>query len=227
MDSFQIAIDGPVAAGKSTVSHLLADRLGFLYIDTGAMYRALALQAKRNDISWENEEAISQLATQFDLTLRIPIESEKDGRFVTVCLGSEDVSLSIRTPEIGEGASIVSQYQHVRQEMVRKQRELADDTGAVVEGRDIGLRVLPHAKLKIYLDASVDERVKRYHQNLTTKGIVISMDEARGQLMRRDQREMTRAIDPLQPVADAWIFDTTGLSINEVTDRIFQKAQQI
>jgi cytidylate kinase len=220
MKGFQIAIDGPVAAGKSTVAKMLAERLGFLYVDTGAMYRCVALRAKRLGIDWNDEERVTELMSTISIELCKPRNEEKDGRQVTVLLEDNDVSSEIRSSEIGEGASIVSTYVGVREALVELQRNLADDENVVMEGRDIGTRVLPRAQLKVYMDASVDERVNRKWIFIKERGEDISKEKVKEDLMRRDDREMGRAIDPLRPAKDAWVFDTTGLTIEQVVGRI-------
>lgn len=233
---FQIAIDGPVGAGKSTVAKLVAERLGFLFIDTGAMYRATALGAlwqdqrskikdqnenKTNALSvWQSEDLVSELVGELEIELKKPQGKEQDGRQVTVLLNGKDVSWEIRSDEIAEGASIVSQYPVVREVLVFKQQAMAHDNNVVMEGRDIGTRVLPKAQLKIYLDARVEERVKRKQGQLARLGSKQSKTDVREALVKRDKREMSRKTDPLRPADDAWIFDTTGLTVEQVVDRI-------
>lgn len=237
--SFQIAIDGPVGAGKSTVAKLVADRLGFLFIDTGAMYRASALGALWHDqkskikdrnknqtnalLVWQNEELVSGLVAELEIELKKPQGEEQDGRQVTVLLNGKDVSWEIRSDEMAEGASIVSQYPVVREVLVLKQQEMAHNNNVVMEGRDIGARVLPKAQLKIYLDAQVEERVRRKQGQLARLGSKQSKTDVREALVKRDKREMSRKTDPLRPAPDAWIFDTTGLTVEQVVDRISQE----
>jgi len=224
---FQIAIDGPVGAGKSTVAKMVAERLGIVYIDTGAMYRAVALEAKRREISWTNEKKVGELVSEIEIKLIKPSEGEKDGRNVTVLLNGEDVSWEVRAPDMGEGASVVSQYQQVRKGLVRLQRRMAIGQKVIMEGRDIGTKVLPDAELKIYLDAERGERARRKQVQLSSKGEKVSFLEAEKDVKTRDEREMRRKIDPLRPAEGAWMLDTTGLSISQVVDRIVQRVAQL
>ncbi len=222
---FQIAIDGPVGAGKSTVAKLVAEKLGILYVDTGAMYRAVALKAKWEGVDWENEIEICKLIQDIDLKLE-PSKGEKnDGRKVTVWLDSYDVSWEIRKRGMGEGASIVSQYPEVRKVLVAKQREMAKNQAVVMEGRDIGTRVLPMATLKIYMDADLEVRARRKLEQLKILGEKNSLEEVKKAILKRDEREIKRKIDPLRPARGAWMLDTTGLSIEEVVDTICKRVE--
>ncbi len=257
--AFQIAIDGPVGAGKSTVAKLVADRLGFLFIDTGAMYRSVALgmlwqaleiperlapsghqavEANKAGMKslpalssdaikvWSDEELVSRTVSELEIELKKPRQEEQDGRQVTVVLNGQDVSWDIRTDLIAEGASLVSQYPVVREILVLQQQEIAADHNVVMEGRDIGTRVLPQAQLKIYLDARVEERIRRKQEQLTRLGSKQSKIEVKEALIKRDEREMNREIDPLRPATDAWIFDTTGLTVTQVVDRICREMEE-
>lgn len=217
---FQIAIDGPVGAGKSTVAKRIAVRLGILYIDTGAMYRAVALYARERQVDWHDEKKISGLVDKVEIKLERPEGEKIDGRNATVMLNGKDVSWEIREADYGEGASVVGQYVKVRKRLVALQREMAKERSVIMEGRDIGTRVLPSAKLKVYMDASVDERVKRKKEQLDKMGSKISLSEARDDVETRDSREMNREVDPLRPADDAWILDTTDLSVIQVVDKI-------
>lgn len=225
--SFQVAIDGPVAAGKGTVAKLVASRLNFLYVDTGAMYRASALLATMNNISWDDEEKLASCIKKSRMILRNPLDEEKDGRQVTVLLDDEDVSWKIRTEEMSKGSSVVSQYFEVRKELVKKQQELAGHTDVVMEGRDITFRVLPHAQLKIYLDASVETRAKRRHQELLARGVDTPYEDVYKELQERDYRDMHREVDPLHIAKDAWVLDTTVLTIEEVVHLIVAKVTEL
>jgi cytidylate kinase len=227
MAGFQIAIDGPVAAGKSTAAKKLAEVLGFLYIDTGAMYRCVALRAKKLDVAWDDEEKVTELMSTTSIELSKPNESERDGRQVTVLLNGEDVSWTIRSSEIAEGASVVSTYPGVREVLVQLQRILADDSDVVMEGRDIGTNVLPEAQLKIYMDADVEERVERKWRYLKAIDKKISRVQVKSDLIKRDDREKNRAVDPLRPAEDAWIFDTTGMEIDEVIAAIIKRIKAL
>jgi len=224
-DSFHIAIDGPVAAGKGTISKLTAERLGFLYIDTGAMYRMAALLALRHGVLFEDEAGLVTLILASHMDMRNPTEAERDGRLTTVFLGDEDVSWKIRTEEVGGGASKVAQYQGVRQALVAKQQEIAQDQNVVMEGRDITYRVLPNADLKIYLTASDIIRAKRRYLQLQNRGQDANLDEVYQDLVERDQRDSSRSVDPLQIVPDAWVLDTSSLPIENVVDLIVGKVK--
>jgi cytidylate kinase len=223
----QIAIDGPVAAGKSTVAKMLADRLNMLYIDTGAMYRATAYLARVKGVDWNDEEGLVSMLKSTKLELSKPTIKDVDGRKVTVLVDDEDVSLLIRTQDIAEGASVVSQYKKVRELLVGKQQELAEGKRVVMEGRDIGLRVLPNARIKIFMTADVDKRVKWKQQEQRKLGIELSQEEVKEALVKRDKREMTRKVDPLKPVKDAWLFDTSSLTITEVVELIEERVNKL
>ena len=168
--TLQIAIDGPVAAGKGTVARLVAERLGITYIDTGAMYRAAALLAKRANVTWDDETGVADLVDKGEFVLRQPQGEEKDGRLITVMVNSEDVSWKIRTEEMSQGSSAVARLALVRQALVKKQQAIARQQSVIMEGRDITFRVLPKADLKIYLTASPEERAKRRHKELLMRG---------------------------------------------------------
>jgi len=225
--SFQVAIDGPVAAGKGTVARLVAARLGFLYVDTGAMYRTTALLGKLEGVDWDNEKGLAELLRKHSIQLRNPSETERDGRQITVLLDDKDISWEIRTEEMSKGSSIVSQYSLVRQELVRQQQAIAEKTDVVMEGRDITFRVLPKAQLKIYLDASAEVRARRRHQELLARGIDSTFESVYADLQERDTRDKGRKTDPLQVVEDAWFLDTSTLTIDEVVNLIEHKVRTI
>lgn len=220
MTTFHIAIDGPVSAGKGTISKLTAERLGFVYIDTGAMYRMTALIAKRNTIDFTEEDKLVEAIRNTHMDMHTPSEEEKDGRLVTVTLEGEDVSWKIRTEDISIGSSKVASLPKVRTVLVEKQQQIAQGKDVVMEGRDITYRVLPEAELKIYLTASDVVRAKRRHMQLLTKGENVSFEEVYRELLERDERDMSRATDPLKIVDDAWQLDTTDLSIEQVVELI-------
>ncbi len=226
--SFQIAIDGPVAAGKGTISRLLAERLGFLYVDTGAMYRATALLALRAEINLSDEDRVVALLQKSKLEMRNPIPpKETDGRLTTVILDGEDVSWAIRTQKCGEGASKVAVLPKLRHVLVQKQQEIAASQNVVMEGRDITFRVLPNAQLKIFLTASVESRAARRHTQYLTKGTDVSLEEVIEEIKQRDQRDMSRDTDPLHITKDAWVLDTSELSIEAVVELIANKVTQL
>lgn len=222
---YQIAIDGPVAAGKGTVAKLVAKRLGFLYVDTGATYRAAALLATRAGIPFSDEAAIVELVERTKLEMRSPVGKEQDGRPVTLLLDGEDVSWAIRTEEMSNGSSHVAVLPKLRQALVKKQQEIAAAQSVVMEGRDITYRVLPDAQLKIFLTGNDVVRAKRRQFQLLTKGTDVSFEEVYRDLQERDQRDMTRETDPLKQVSDALVIDTSDLSIEKVVEMIVAKAQ--
>lgn len=227
VQSFQIAIDGPVAAGKGTISRLVADRLGFLYVDTGAMYRVTGLLADRAGVSIDDEDALVQLVEKASIQMRNPSETEKDGRLTTVLVNDIDESWSIRTEKIGDLASKVATYQEVRAVLVAKQQKIAKSQNVVMEGRDITYRVLPDAQLKIYLTANEIVRAKRRQFQLQTRGMLAEFEEVYQELLERDKRDSQRTTDPLTIVPEAWVIDSSDLSIDQVVDIIVGKAKMM
>ena len=223
----QIAIDGPVAAGKGTVARILAERLGWLYVDTGAMYRAAALLAKRAGVSFDDSKAIASLVDRSHFEMRNPTRAERDGRLTTLVVDGEDVSWKIRTEEFSRGSSMVAAHQEVRRALVKKQQKIATLHNVVMEGRDITFRVLPKAQLKIFLTASEEERAKRRHHQLIERGVDADYNTVLDDLRTRDWRDSERGTDPLHIVEDAWVFDTTGMKISEVVERILDKVRPI
>lgn len=227
MGSLQIAIDGPVASGKSTIAKLLVDRLHLTYIDTGAMYRALALAAQQAGADWDNEQAVVKLAKKVKIRLARPVGKKKDGRPISVYLNDQDVSWQIRKIEYGEGASIIATHPEVRKILVDLQRQMCGGKRVVMEGRDIGSKVLPHADLKIFMIADQAERVRRRQEQLKKIGQPASKKQVIQNVISRDTREMTRAVDPLKPTLDAWQLDTTKLGTDEVVDIIIARVQNL
>lgn len=226
--SFQIAIDGPVAAGKGTISRLLAQQLGFLYVDTGAMYRAAALLALREGINLNDEDRVVALLEKSKLEMRNPLPpKETDGRLTTVILDGEDVSWAIRTQKCGDGSSKVAVLPKLRRVLVKKQQEIAASQNVVMEGRDITFRVLPDANLKIFLTASIEARAERRHTQYLSKGVNISIEEVVQEIKERDERDMQRDTDPLHIVPDAWVIDTSNLEIEEVVKLIADKVTSL
>jgi len=224
MSPFHIAIDGPVSAGKGTVSRLVAEKLGFLYVDTGAMYRVTALLAKNHNVDLTNEPELVKLVMAAKMEMRNPNDQEKDGRLTTVLLDGEDVSWKIRTEEISAGASKVAALAEIRKVLVKKQQEIAVGQNVIMEGRDITYRVLPEAQLKIYLTANDMVRAERRHFQLQMRGVDVSFEEIYQDTLERDQRDTTRSADPLQITPGAWIVDTTDVEINKVVEMIVAKA---
>ncbi len=235
---FQIAIDGLIAAGKGTVARLAAERLGLLYVDTGAMYRATALLAKEHGIRWDDEDNLAKLVSESEMILHKPAGQEIDGRLITVILNGKDVSWEIRGPVGTEGSSVVAQHAKVRQELVKKQQALAATSDVIMEGRDITYRVLPNAQIKIYLTASIDVRAKRrYKEELEKQKNTREMPEYEkkevmfekvyADIEKRDKRDLERTVDPLRIVEGAWVLDTTNLTIEQVVDLIVNKAREL
>jgi CMP/dCMP kinase len=214
-----VAIDGPAGAGKSTVARQLARRLGFTIIDTGAIYRSVALAAQRAGISWEDD---TRLARLLDAGLGLSFQGER------VLLRGEDVTEAIRTPEISRGASVVSARPVVRQKLLQLQRDLgrAAPRGAVLEGRDIGTVVFPDAHVKFFLTASDEARAQRRHAELNEKGLSVPLPEVLSDQRRRDKDDTERAIAPLRAAADAVVVDTTGFDLEQVVERCFREASQ-
>ncbi len=227
MPPFHIAIDGPVSAGKGTVSRLVAEKLGFLYVDTGAMYRMTALLCKNKGVDLAQEAEVVKLVTAAKMEMRNPTEAEKDGRLTTVILDGEDVSWKIRTEEISANASKVAALGEVRKVLVHKQQEIAAGQNVIMEGRDITYRVLPQAQLKIYLTADIRTRAERRHLQLQMRGEAVTLEEVEAEIIERDKRDTTRAADPLQITPDAWVVDTSHLEIDAVVDLIVAKAQTL
>jgi cytidylate kinase len=209
-----IAIDGPAGSGKSTVSKLVAKRLGLVYIDTGAMYRALTLKAVRSGIDLEDEGALVELARSTDVDLKYD-----NGRQV-VLLDSEDVAGLIRTAELTKKVKYIARVPGVRHEMVRMQRRMGERSGAVMEGRDITTVVFPDADHKFYLDADPEERTLRRFKELKGSGSSVTLDEIRRDVASRDDSDMRREVGALKIADDAVVVDTTHLSIDGVVEKV-------
>lgn len=222
---FHVAIDGPVAAGKGTASRLVAQKLGFLYVDTGAMYRMTALLGIRHQVDLDDEEELVELIKKTKMAMHNPSKDELDGRLTTVFLDDEDVSWKIRTEEVSQGSSKVAVHPKVREVLVAKQQEIAKSQNVIMEGRDITFKVLPNAQLKIFLTANDVIRAKRRHQQLLIKGVDIGFDEVYKELKERDERDSQRDADPLQIVAGAWVIDTSDLGIDKVVDLIVARVE--
>ncbi len=226
--TFQIAIDGPVAAGKGTTAKLVAQRLGFLYVDTGAMYRSLTLYSQRAGVVLTDEAAVVGLLQKDKphVDLRVPSESERDGRLCTVLLNGEDVSWKVRTEEVSRGVSIITQYAGVRDMITPLARKIAETQDVVMEGRDITSVVLPRADMLIYMDAQPMERAIRRHRELLMRGEDVTLDQVHADLVERDERDSHRQIAPLKKVPGAWILDTTGMTIDQVADKIVERVNE-
>jgi len=215
-----IAIDGPAAAGKSTVAKILAERLSYIYIDTGAMYRALTYKALKNGVDLENEESL------IDMLLSSTIELFPSEKGQLVFLDKEEVTSDIRTSEVTNSVSIVSRHRKVREEMVRRQQQFAENGGVVMDGRDIGTHVLPNAEVKVFLLASVEERASRRHSENLLKGFDSDLETLKREIAARDKLDSEREVAPLVKAADAVEIDTTSLSIEEVADSIMSLVQE-
>ena len=209
-----IAIDGPAGAGKSTIARRLADRLGFTYIDSGAMYRAVALWAMRQNADPADMHRMEQLARAAD------IELQPAG--LRILLNGEDVTAAIRTPEVGQQASVVAAIPGVRRALVEKQRVLGERTSVIMEGRDIGTVVFPDADVKIFLDAEPQERVSRRLRDFRDQGEAAPRESVAAQIHERDRRDRTRAEAPLTQAPDAVYIDSTGLSLDRVEEEILK-----
>ena len=224
MQPSTIAIDGPAASGKSTIGEALAQRLGYLYFDTGVMYRAVTWAALARGIPIADEAAVTALAERLHIDVIPP--TVEDGRPYTVLADGEDVTWAIRTPEVDAHVSPVSAYAGVRQALVAQQRRIAANGRVVIVGRDIGTVVLPDADLKVYLDASVEERARRRWREMRERGETVDYEEVLAAMRRRDEMDSNRHISPLRPAADAVIVDTTGLSIEEVLARVARLVEE-
>lgn len=215
-----IAIDGPAAAGKSTVAKIIAEKLSYIYIDTGAMYRALTYKAISEGIDLENEEALYHTLVKTNITL-LP---SANGQLVF--LDQQDVTSDIRTSNVTNSVSIVSKHQKVREEMVKRQQEFAKGGGVVMDGRDIGTHVLPNAEVKVFLRASVEERALRRHAENLEKGFASDLALLTEEIARRDKIDSEREIAPLKKAVDAVEIDTTSLGIADVVGEIMALVQE-
>lgn len=218
--SYTIAIDGPAGAGKSTIAKRVAKELSFIYVDTGAMYRAMGLYFLRKGILPEEQEKIE--ASCEDIQVSITYENGEQ----QVLLNGENVSKEIRQEEVGNMASKTSVNQKVREKLVALQRELAEKENVVMDGRDIGTQVLPNATVKIYLTASTAERAKRRYLELQEKGMNGSLEEIEADIKERDHRDMTREISPLRQAEDAVLVDASFMSIDEVVEAVIRAFEE-
>jgi CMP/dCMP kinase len=219
-NSIQIAIDGPAAAGKSTIAKLAAEELGFTYIDTGAMYRAITYKALERHIDLENEEALTNLLLETNIEL-VP---SHDGQLVY--LDGENVSEAIRSTLVTSSVSAVAAHASLREEMVSRQLKMAESGGVVMDGRDIGTHVLVNAELKVFMSATVDERAKRRQLDNERRGIVSHVDQLKKEIAERDKMDSERQASPLIQAKDAIYLDTTNLTINEAANHIIQLAKE-
>lgn len=216
METYSIAIDGPAGAGKSTIAKMVAKEMNFIYVDTGAMYRAFALYCIENNISTDDEVNICKIVDKVNITI------EYNNGEQEIYLNNRNVSKLIRTNDVSNNASRVSVHKCVRLKLVDLQRELASQKNVVMDGRDIGTYVLPNAYLKIYLNASVDVRAKRRMKEMEEKGIKADLNIIKEEIVKRDKRDMNREFAPLQRAEDAILLDTSFLTISEVTNKIIK-----
>lgn len=214
MACYSIAIDGPAGAGKSTIARRIAKQLGYIYIDTGAMYRAMGLYFLRNNIEPSETEKLEQACQKVDISIRF-MNGEQQ-----VLLDSENVNALIRTEEVGNMASNCSVNPSVREKLVELQRKLANNENVVMDGRDIGTHVLPNADLKVYLTASSKVRAMRRYKELVHKGIACDIKEIEEDIIARDARDMNRDISPLRQAEDAVLLDSSDLTLDEVATTI-------
>ena len=214
--SMNIAIDGPAGAGKSTIAKRLEKRLGFIYVDTGAMYRAMAYYFLQHNIDAKDENAIAAACPDVDVTITYENGEQQ------VLLNGENVNGVIRNEEVGNMASSTSVYPVVRKKLVELQRQLAKSADVIMDGRDIGTCVLPDAQVKIYLTASSATRAKRRYDELTEKGVSCDLAEIEKDIIDRDYRDMHRETSPLRQAEDAVLVDSSEMNIDEVVDAIYQ-----
>ncbi|WP_147533805.1 (d)CMP kinase [Bacillus marasmi] len=215
-----IAIDGPAAAGKSTVAKIVAEKLSYIYIDTGAMYRALTLKSIKEQADLQNEDALLTILMDTNINL-LPGESGQ-----LVYLDDQDVTSDIRTSEVTNSVSIVAKHPLVRKEMVARQQQFATEGGVVMDGRDIGTHVLPHAEVKVFLLASVEERALRRHNENLSKGFPSDLNQLKDEIQLRDKLDSEREAAPLKKADDAFELDTTSLSIEQVVEEILALANE-
>ncbi len=214
MTNFQVAIDGPASAGKSTIAKILATKLNYVYVDTGAMYRTITLAAKKNGIAYNDEEKIKNLLSQTE------IRFEPSTPVQRVFLNDIDVTEEIRSAEVTNNVSIVASFADVRSNLVNRQREIANNNSVIMDGRDIGTTVLPEADVKIFLVASVDERAQRRYKENVAKGMTTDLETLKREIEARDYKDSHRQISPLTQAKDAILVDTTGQSIDDVVAKI-------
>ena len=213
---YNIAIDGPAGAGKSTIARRVAKELSFIYVDTGAMYRAMALYLLREGVDRNNKEQIGEICQNAEISIEY-----QNGEQI-VLLNGENVNAYLRTEEVGNMASVSSAVPRVREKLLSLQRKLAKDMSVVMDGRDIGTTILPDADVKIYLTASSLTRAKRRYLELQEKGAVCNLDEIQKDIEERDQRDMNREISPLRQADDAILVDSSDLTIEQVVERILE-----
>lgn len=215
-----ITVDGPSGAGKGTLCYALAEKLGFTLLDSGAIYRVTALAALKSAVELDDEIALAALASALDVQF-LPADGE-----VKILLNGENVSGQIRTQEVAEAASKVAVFPEVRKALLQRQQDFSTENGLIADGRDMGTVVFPNAQVKLFLDASAEERAKRRYKQLQNKGISGNFDQILAEIKARDFRDRNRAVVPLKPAEDALILDSTSLSIEEVIAQALSYIQQ-
>ncbi|ASK64420.1 cytidylate kinase [Virgibacillus phasianinus] len=220
-NNIAIAIDGPAAAGKSTVAKLVAKELAYIYIDTGAMYRSLTLKALNEHVSLENEVELAALLSSTSIELRQSEAGQK------IYLDNRDVTRQVRSLEVTNNVSYVAKHASVRKEMVKRQQALTERRGVVMDGRDIGTHVIPDAEVKIFLHATVEERAKRRYEENVSKGFASDLEALKKEIEQRDLIDTKRESAPLIKADDAIEIDTTSLSIDDVADRILGEVTRV
>lgn len=218
---FKIAIDGPAGAGKSTIAKTVAKKLGFIYVDTGAMYRAMALFLMREQVDAGNQEAVERKCKEADITIRYEDNEQ------VVYLNGENVNGFIRTEQVSNMASQTSKNATVRTKLVSLQQKLAGDADVVMDGRDIGTCVLPDAEVKVFLTANSRVRAERRCKELAAKGEACDIDAIEKDIIKRDHQDMTREVSPLLPADDAFFIDSSYMSIEEVAEEILGKVKSV
>ncbi|TVP16305.1 (d)CMP kinase [Shewanella sp. KCT] len=208
-----VTIDGPSGAGKGTISQILASRLGWKLLDSGAIYRVLALAAIHHNVELDNEASLALLAAHLDVQF-----NTANGNGIKVVLEGEDVSHAIRSQECSNAASKVAAFPRVREALLRRQRAFAEAPGLIADGRDMGTVVFPTTPAKLYLTASAEERAQRRYNQLQDKGFDVNIDRLLAEVVERDERDMNRPVAPLVPAEDALVIDTTGIGIDEVVE---------
>ncbi|MHC9532695.1 (d)CMP kinase [Dellaglioa sp. L3N] len=215
-NNIQVAIDGPASAGKSTVAKLVAKKLNYVYCDTGAMYRAITFEAMAKKIALDNDDRLVRLLKETTITFK-PADPEQ-----LVFINDQDITQAIRQPEVTNNVSTVAAQEGVRQELVKRQQEIAENGSIVMDGRDIGTTVLPNAEVKIFLIASVKERALRRFKENQVKGIDTTLDVLEFEIAERDRKDSTREISPLVQAKDAILVDTTSMDIEAVVQKIME-----
>jgi cytidylate kinase len=222
-----VALDGPAGAGKSTVARELANALGFLRVDTGALYRVVALAARRAGVDWGDDAALGRLAEALVARGGVALSTDPSGgRDAAVLLDGEDVSEAIRRPDISRGASAVSAHPPVRAALLELQRQLGRGGGVVVDGRDVGTVVFPDAELKFFLTASAEVRARRRFDELSARGTTVSFEQTLRELVDRDEADAGRPVAPLAAAVDAELVDTSSLSIDEVVRLLAERVRR-